>query len=81
MAASKSIIRRFDEISIPLPALIRIFLGGFFIYAGRNKVRDPVAFLKGVHLYDMLPETPAIFLLAGSLYSLWACSWETSALL
>ncbi len=62
MAAGKSIIQRFDEISIPLPALMRIFLGGFFIYAGRNKVLDPFTFLKGIRLYDMLPETPAIFL-------------------
>lgn len=62
MAATRSIIRRFDEISIPLPALLRIFLGGYFINAGINKVLDPVAFLKAVRLYDMLPETPAIFL-------------------
>ncbi len=62
MAAAKSIVRRLDESSIPLPVLLRVFLGVYFIYTGYNKVLDPFVFLKGVHLYDMLPATPPHFL-------------------
>lgn len=60
--AAKSIVRRLDESSIPLPVLLRVFLGGYFIYTGYSKVLDPFVFLKGVHLYDMLPEVPPHFL-------------------
>jgi uncharacterized membrane protein YphA (DoxX/SURF4 family) len=62
MPASRSIIHRLDGILIPLPVLLRIFLGGYFIRAGVNKVLDPFVFLKAIRLYDMLPETPAVFL-------------------
>lgn len=62
MAPSKSLIQRFDELTIPFSALLRILLGGYFTYAGVNKVRDPSVFLKAVHLYDMLPESPAVYL-------------------
>lgn len=62
MATSRSLIRRIDEYAIPLPVLLRIFLGAYFINSGYNKILDPVLFLKAVHLYDMLPETPGIYL-------------------
>ena len=62
MTATKSLMDRFDAVSIPLPALLRISLGAYFVNAGVNKALDPVVFLKAVRLYDMLPETPAIFI-------------------
>ena len=62
MAIRRSFIDRLDELSIPLVVLMRVFLGGYFIYTGYGKVLDPVTFLKGVRLYQVLPETPAIFL-------------------
>ncbi len=42
--------------------LLRVFLGGYFIYAGTVKALDPVVFLKGVNLYKMLPLDPPVFL-------------------
>lgn len=62
MAGSKTLIQRFDDLTIPVPALVRVLLGGYFINAGVNKVMDPFVFLKAVRLYDMLPETPAVYL-------------------
>ena len=62
MPAAKSIIQRIDQVSIPLPALARIFLGAYVVHAGVVKALHPFLFLKVVHLYDVLPETPAIFL-------------------
>lgn len=62
MVAVKSIIRRMDEVSIPVPVLIRIFLGAYFVHTGFNKVQDPFAFLKVIRLYEMLPEAPPYFL-------------------
>ncbi len=62
MVAAKSIIRRMDEVSIPVPVLLRIFLGAYFIHTGFNKVMYPFAFLKVLRLYDVLPETPPYFL-------------------
>lgn len=59
---NRSILRRLDEARIPLPLLARVFLGGYFIYTGVVKTLDPVAFLKGVRLYEMLPESPPVFL-------------------
>lgn len=59
--ANKGIIRRIDETGVPL-LIARLLLGGFFIWMGAAKVADPVAFLKQIHLYDMLPESPAVFL-------------------
>ena len=61
-AGDRSILQRVDEARIPLPLLARVFLGGYFIYTGVVKTLDPVAFLKGVRLYEMLPESPPVFL-------------------
>ncbi len=71
MAASKSLIDRFDAVSIPLPALLRISLGVYFVNAGIMKALDPVMFLKAVRLYDMLPESPAIFINATAVVLPW----------
>lgn len=71
MTAGKYLFRRFDEAVIPIPALLRILLGAYFVRAGVQKVIDPVVFLKAVRLYDMLPETPAIFLNATAVVLPW----------
>ena len=39
MASGKSWMDRFDAVSIPLPALLRIALGAYFVNAGYNKDR------------------------------------------
>ncbi len=62
MSETRSLTQRFDDVSIPLPALLRIFLGAYFIQTGVVKALDPVMFLKGIRLYEMLPEEPAVFL-------------------
>lgn len=71
MIVSKSLIQRFDAVSIPLPALLRIALGVYFVKAGVVKALDPVVFLKAVRLFDMLPESPAIFINATAIVLPW----------
>ena len=70
-ADDRSILQRVDEARIPLPLLARVFLGGYFIYTGVVKTLDPVAFLKGVRLYEMLPESPPYFLNATAVVLPW----------
>lgn len=59
--ASVSPLRRLDCTGVPL-LLARLVLGGTFIYMGTHKLADPIAFLKLVRMYHMLPETPPFFL-------------------
>ncbi len=61
MAANPSILRRADETGIPL-LIARLILGVVFIYMGLQKVGHPIEFLKQIRLYEMVPESPAIFL-------------------
>lgn len=61
MDGSASWWRRIDDSGIPL-LLARAVLGLTFIYMGGHKLGDPIDFLKLVRQYQMLPETPAIFL-------------------
>lgn len=61
MSAKPSILRRIDENGIG-PLVIRLALGGYFVYMGVMKISDPVEFLKLVRLYGMLPETPPYLL-------------------
>jgi uncharacterized membrane protein YphA (DoxX/SURF4 family) len=35
----------------------RLILGGMFVYLGVQKALDPVAFLKAIRLYEMVPES------------------------
>ncbi len=70
MAANKSIIRRADESGVPL-LLIRVLLGGLFIYMGVMKIGDPADFLKQVRAFEMLPETPPYFLNATAIILPW----------
>lgn len=52
-----SLIRRIDASGIPL-LVARLVLGGMFIYMGYNKLGHPIEFLKQIHMYEMLPESP-----------------------
>ena len=63
--------RPWDAIAIPLPVLIRLLLGGYFIYSGFGKIPEPVTFLKNIHLYEALPDEPAIFLNATAIVLPW----------
>lgn len=62
MAGNRSILGWFDDVQVPLSALIRIFLGGYFLYTGAVKALDPTVFLKGIHTYGILPTNPPILL-------------------
>lgn len=62
MPARKSLIQRLDEISVPAPVLVRVFLGAYFIHAGVVKAMEPLDFLQMIRLYYVLPESPPIFL-------------------
>ena len=70
MPPSKSILRRIDETGIAL-LVFRLVLGVLFVWMGWNKVADPVGFLKQIHLYDLLPESPGIFLNATAIVLPW----------
>lgn len=50
----------------PLPQWVaRLVVGGVYVWFGVNKIADPIAFLKAMHAYGMLPESPP-WLLNGS---------------
>ncbi len=70
MNANGSWLRRFDETGVPL-LLARIILATIFLYMGSKKVGEPFDFLKQVRLYQMLPESPAIYLNATAIVLPW----------
>ena len=57
MQQNPSLFGRLDATGVPL-LLARLVIGGFFIYMGVGKILDPIAFLKQVNLYEMLPQSP-----------------------
>lgn len=61
MASSESTIRRWDQTGIPL-LLARLLLGGVFIFMGLSKLGGPIAFLQLIRQYQLVPESPAIYL-------------------
>lgn len=63
-------LRRLDRTGVPL-LLARLILGGMFVYMGTHKLADPIAFLKLVRMYHMLPETPPYFLNAVAIVLPW----------
>jgi len=67
---SKSLFRRADEAGVPI-LLIRFALGVFFIWMGVTKIGDPVAFLKSIRMFEMLPETPPYYLNATAVVLPW----------
>ena len=68
--ASRSLLRRADEAGWPL-LVMRLALGCIFVTMGVAKIGDPVAFLKSVRIYDMLPETPPYYLNATAVILPW----------
>lgn len=70
MSGNGSWLRRFDETGVPL-LLARVILAATFIYMGSMKVDEPFEFLKQVRQYQMLPETPAIYLNATAIVLPW----------
>lgn len=70
VTANPSILRRADETGVPL-LIVRLVLGVLFIYMGVQKVGHPVEFLKQIRLYEMLPESPGIFLNGTALVLPW----------
>jgi uncharacterized membrane protein YphA (DoxX/SURF4 family) len=54
-------LRTADRTGLPLLA-IRLVLGATFIYMGTNKLADPIAFMKAIRQYQLLPDTPGIYL-------------------
>ncbi len=71
MSGNGSILRRLDAVSIPLPVIVRVLLGVYFIYSGINKAIDPIDFLKAIRTYGALPESPPFFLNATAIVLPW----------
>ena len=69
-SAQPSLVRRIDNSGIPL-LLARLLLGYFFVTMGLNKVGHPMEFLKQIHLYHMLPESPGFFMNATAIVLPW----------
>jgi len=55
------LLRRLDDTGVPL-LIIRLVLGGLFVYMGIEKALNPIDFLKVVREYHMVPEQPPIML-------------------
>ncbi len=70
MNTSPSLLNKADGTGLPL-LLIRLFLGGLFISMGIHKVEDPVAFLKLIRMYEMVPESPPYFLNSAAIVLPW----------
>lgn len=68
--ALPSLVRRLDDSGIPL-LLARLGLGYMFIWMGLNKVGHPMEFLKQIHLYEMLPESPGLYMNATAIVLPW----------
>jgi len=67
---NSSLIRRLDETGIPL-LLVRLVLGGLFVWMGSNKIGHPIDFLKEIREYHALPESPAVFLNTAAIVLPW----------
>lgn len=61
MANKDSWIRRMDRTGVPL-LMARLVLAGMFLYLGISKIDHASGFLKLIRQYDMVPESPGIFL-------------------
>lgn len=51
-------IRKLDATGVPL-LLARLVVGFTFLYYGAQKIADPIAFLKSIEAYNLLPTKPA----------------------
>ena len=70
MSGHGSWLRSVDETGVPL-LFARVILAATFLYMGSMKVDEPFEFLKQVRQYQMLPETPAIYLNATAIVLPW----------
>ena len=70
MQQNPSLIRRLDGTGVPL-LLVRLLIGGLFIYMGVVKIQEPIEFVKQVNLYEMLPQTPPHLLNATGILLPW----------
>ncbi len=59
---STSVWSRLAGLGVPLLTFPRLVLAYTFIAMGIHKIDDPVAFLKLLRLYEMLPEEPAVYM-------------------
>lgn len=58
--ATPGFARRIDATGVPL-LVARVLLGAMFIWLGSNKLDDPIAFLKLIREYGLVPEDmPAV---------------------
>lgn len=70
MNTKESTFRRMDATGVPL-LLVRLIVGGLFVWMGFAKVGNPINFLKLIHQYDMMPESPVFFLNATAIILPW----------
>ena len=70
MNDSRSLLRRMDDSGVPL-LIARLVLAATFIYTGSAKIADPVDFLKQIRMFQMLPETPPVYLNASAIVIPW----------
>lgn len=70
MSARLSTLKRLGASGVPL-LIARLIVGGLFIYMGIMKVAEPVAFLKLIKLYEILPLQPPIFINATAITLPW----------
>jgi len=70
MNGNGSWLRRIDETGVPL-LFARVILAATFLYMGSMKVGEPFDFLKQIRQYQMLPETPPIYLNATAIVLPW----------
>lgn len=61
MSDQPSLLKRIDDTHVPM-LIARGVLGVLFIYMAISKVGDPIKFLKDIHEFELLPETPPMFL-------------------
>lgn len=76
----ESALRRADRSGIPL-LIVRLVLGVTFIYMGTNKLVDPIAFMKAIRQYQMLPDVPGIYINLASVVLPWMEVFAGTALL
>ena len=61
MSDQPSLFRRIGDTHVPM-LISRGVLGVLFIYMAVSKIGDPIKFLKDIHEFRLLPETPPMFL-------------------
>lgn len=61
MVRRAGVLSSLDRTGIPL-LVVRLVLGGMFVWMGTAKIGDPVHFLKLMRQYEVLPTSPPHFL-------------------